>query len=467
MQINHNVPATQRRPNAAALTGMSLAAVAAWSNSAAAQVEFNEIRSGAWSAEIGTNGLGVTNWSNNSGGPDHAQTLTYFVGVTEDGDAEEDIYRLTGGSGFGTGNFFRPVEGDDSRLIASYDFFEDGDGYGSELLFDLSVEYGIRGNTTDGSVITEEVLITPQGASRGFDVRLFAYDDYDLDGDRFGDVGQRTTNTSYRQLTQSGTFVDTTAASFGSNAARTFYFNEIVDTEVSLFNTLDINGQDPADAGFPQNAPVLAGPGDVEHVYTFGSFRYDAGADGFSDLAVTTERKGFFADVVLPDDDDDEDGNPQFTFREENPNRKGEPPRFYDPFVAVGYDYEITQGGDGNGFAELFLSSGFTDGEYLLTITDEDHPLFGQQFTVTGDNVSLSFDFTEADAEGVDSFRVEGIEPNAMIDPEDEMGFPTGLTFVNGDSVVFTQTPITQFIPEPASAGLLAAGGLLALRRRR
>ena len=75
------------------------------------------------------------------------------------------------------------------------------------------------------------------------------------------------------------------------------------------------------------------------------------------------------------------------------------------------------------------------------------------------------FDFTQIVAGGVNSFRVLGIETSAGLDPFDPTAFVTGLSFVAMGAFTGTMTPITQFVPAPATWLLLAAGGL-ALRRR-
>ena len=454
----------------AVLTGMSLAAVAAWSSSAAAQQTGTAtFESDAWEAEIdvrdGFGDFGLSSWSSKgtatrNAGPDHVNRASYYLDVAVAGGEFRGPETLGFTPLFQT-NFGQG--GDASRAFVDYSY-DGGDGYGGDedLLFDLRVEYQITGRTPLASTITETVLLFPRG-NGAFDAQLYAYADYDLDGTPGGDVGQRTGNPSFRQLTQAGTFVDTTAFD-GTTSPRSIpeafwlYNIDPTDNRASVYDQLS-RREVPAGPDTPVNGQVNTAPGDVEHAFRFNPVSFSQQDRDFAVVLAEVERKGIFADVVFPVDDDDPDDT-QFTFEDDSPPEKGQPPRFYDPVVAVGYDYAVAAGED-NLFGELILPGGFTDGQYLLTITDPDHPRFGESIPVVGDYEIVSFDF----GDGAASFRVEGIEVEAMVDPTDELGFPTGLTFMNGNAVTFTQTAIV--VPEPATVGLLAAGGVLLMRRRR
>ena len=63
---------------------------------------------------------------------------------------------------------------------------------------------------------------------------------------------------------------------------------------------------------------------------------------------------------------------------------------------------------------------------------------------------------------GVQRFRIGGIETSANLDPTNTSAFVTGLTFASSGTVDMTQTPITAFVPEPASVALVALGLALA-----
>ncbi|MDV7105576.1 nidogen-like domain-containing protein [Vibrio sp. TH_r3] len=133
---------------------------------------------------------------------------------------------------------------------------------------------------------------------------------------------------------------------------------------------------------------------------------------------------------------------------------------FIDPLVAIGYDYVVDSGPNirtvelpsiGDNIFELFLDDG--NGGWLFASLIDAGELY---------------DFG---TDGVDAFRIMGIETDAMLDPDDSTAFVTGLTFVEVGDISMSQTPITVDvdIPEPTTITLFSVGliGLLFTRRRK
>lgn len=135
-------------------------------------------------------------------------------------------------------------------------------------------------------------------------------------------------------------------------------------------------------------------------------------------------------------------------------------PVFIDPLVAVGYAYAVGAGDPL--FKTVSLPVGVGDNQFEIVVD-------GQRFAVSGHEV---FDFTaHGFAGGVSTFTVEGIEPQAMLDPTNGQAFATRLTFASSGMFTGTQTALTfdytPPIPEPASAWLLLAGLAAVAGRRR
>lgn len=128
-----------------------------------------------------------------------------------------------------------------------------------------------------------------------------------------------------------------------------------------------------------------------------------------------------------------------------------------DPVVAIGYDYVIGDGDPnfasvtlpdvGDGLYELYLFDG-TDWVFETLLAHDDPYSFGE--------------------DGVDRFRILGIETGAGLDPSDPVAFITRLTFAGDGRFTGTMTPITAQVPEPATPALIGMALLatLAVRRR-
>lgn len=168
----------------------------------------------------------------------------------------------------------------------------------------------------------------------------------------------------------------------------------------------------------------------------------------------TTPQPGTTPDNPLVPDPDPTTGGWDFIDVDVEPGQW----TFFDPLVAIGYDYIVDAGPDiagvtlpevGDDLFELYLWNGI---DWILqtdTLTANTEYMFG--------------------AGGVDRFRILGIETDALLDPNDPFAFVTGLDFVSAGTVSLSQDPITAFVSAPATPLLFAVAGLslAGLRRHR
>lgn len=115
-------------------------------------------------------------------------------------------------------------------------------------------------------------------------------------------------------------------------------------------------------------------------------------------------------------------------------------PCLIDPFVAVGYDYEIGAE-DTVQFASVTLPS-IGDNLFNLYLFDTTGPYL----TKAGLGAGEQYNFPSG---GVNKFRVLGIEKLANLDPTNTTAFITELTFTGTGQFTGTMTPIVSSAPEP------------------
>jgi len=131
----------------------------------------------------------------------------------------------------------------------------------------------------------------------------------------------------------------------------------------------------------------------------------------------------------------------------------GGAPYYFDPDVAIGYDYVLESGPN---FASVTVPEQLPLGDdtFLLEVGQASFVLLaGEQF-----------DLTAIDALGVAAFTIRDIDAAEGLDPDNPLAFVTGVTFVEEDEAEVTMTSI---VPEPSSTVqiLLGVTTLLALRR--
>lgn len=201
-----------------------------------------------------------------------------------------------------------------------------------------------------------------------------------------------------------------------------------------------------------------------------GAYSIQIQADNFRDDGSLLSRSRVFFDFVageLPDVGENElflpqtdttSGTPIFNF--DNVVVK-DTLAFYDPVVSIGYDYEI---GEGDPMFRSVLLPDVGDGLFDLLLPNDDGGFDFFTEILAGSEYFFS--------EGVELFRILGIETSANLDPEDVTAFATGLSFFDDGRFTGSMTPITEEVsqvPLPTAGLLLVAGvaGFGVFRRKR
>jgi hypothetical protein len=140
---------------------------------------------------------------------------------------------------------------------------------------------------------------------------------------------------------------------------------------------------------------------------------------------------------------------------------------YIDPLVAIGYDYLVDSGAN---FASVQLPT-VGDGLYDLWLWDD---TFGSWADAHVDLIGgKMYDFG---GDGVNAFRILGIEAGLGLNPYDAGAFVTGLRFTSPGMVSMWQIPVVldpddllAVVPLPGALGLLAIGllGVAVIWKRR
>jgi hypothetical protein len=108
-------------------------------------------------------------------------------------------------------------------------------------------------------------------------------------------------------------------------------------------------------------------------------------------------------------------------------------PLYIDPMATIGYDYVVT---GGPLFASVVIPSALPGGDSLFELI---LPGFGSYSLIAGTTLNL----LNINSSGFSEFRIVGIDPSEMIDPDDSTAFVTGVTFTAPGTVNITQKPLS------------------------
>lgn len=268
--------------------------------------------------------------------------------------------------------------------------------------FVADIAYTVTSSGETGSAIEEQVTITNQ-SGEPLDLHWFEYTDLDVDP-AFGHNTAELLDVGHtRQTSSILTTVDVEVV--GGSAPDHW---EIGDRD-SLFGKLsDPWPNDLADSTSP------FGPANVAQ-----ALQWDVSMADGEHVMIHKVKGGQFESVSLP-------GQRVIIIG----------PRWFDPAIAVGYDYEST---DLN-LASITLPVGYGDDTYQLYLPDGAGG-FDDQLAATL-NGGVAYDLTQHDQAGFSTVRILGIEtapPDGQIpvDPADPLAFPTQFGFVdNGETTV-------------------------------
>ncbi len=117
----------------------------------------------------------------------------------------------------------------------------------------------------------------------------------------------------------------------------------------------------------------------------------------------------------------------------------------FDPWVAVGYEYEITGGDAGMFFASIQVPVVGGDSEFAIRVYNPNTGEYMDPVTLLAGEI---FDFTTLGFD-VAKFIIDGINPSEMLDPENPLAFPALIAFTGTGLVSIGQTALTLWVDEP------------------
>ena len=418
---------------------------------------------GEWNIQVaptGTGGYysipgGLFSWnrdfSTTEDNPNHMAQQWFWYRIGDTGpELSLDTLTLISAQSHAT----NPSDVDANEIVLTYGSPAD-DNIAANDPIQVQVRYVLSGPNAAHSTITETVAITNLG-DESIDLHWFEFTDLDLDGARFNNT---MVSASLNGITQAGPLgSQVTVAVTDGPTPDHFQVGQFRNHRLGLLTPFDYFEVNHTTNLNDQND--FAFNGDYVHAFQwdFSSSDNQNNNDALGAHQTTTITKtkaGTFAVIPLPTGDTSDGDN---DFSDPTPPPRGFQPKWYDPAIAIGYDYVVNSGPN---FGALILPVGFTDNSYTLHLSDGAGGFHTTaDATLTG---GVTYDFvTGKDSNdnsfmtgvvgGISSFRILGIEVPANVDPANPVAFPTGLNFEGSGTADFSQTGIADTIYVDQSA---------------
>jgi hypothetical protein len=298
------------------------------------------------------------------------------------------------------------VEFDEATASIGLTYGGDDDPFSAYITYVLSS----AGDTE--ATIDETVEISNHNPDDTLNLQWFEFTDLDLDP-AFGDNAARSVGAGHIEQT-SAVLSQVDVVVTGDPLPDHWEIAEASELAAKLAD---------GSATSLSNAKTPFGPTDVAQ-----AFQWHLNLAPGESTIITKSKSGQFADVLLPDEPEP-DGDFQFEFEVVVIE-----PRWFDPALAIGYDYEVSD----NAVTAIRLPVGLGDNQYELYLPDAQGGFATPPIRLPGGKTYDDF------AEPASRFRVLGIEVDAGLDAANAAAFPTELTPAQTGTMTLTMSAIPE-----------------------
>jgi len=294
----------------------------------------------------------------------------------------------------------------------------------------VQIAYQLTGTSGTQSTIRETVTVTNLGTGP-IDFHWIEYTDIDADAD-FGPSFDTAARTGPDQITQTGPLGTRIVVDQATGI-------DLAHWQIAAHDQILQSLGDGASTTLADSDDLNGATANVTHAFQWQVSLTDQNP---VEIYQKTKEAGT-AEVVMPQPPAPApDPTPGiFDFSVDVAPTEG--PWWFDPAIAIGYDYRVT----GNTFKSVTMPGGNYGGPYEISVPDGSGGY--TQLTTLGADQTYNF------PAGVSEFRLMGIDASAGIDAADGAGFPTGLTFVTAASAQVEQTGIPGTIYVDENGGLV------------